>query len=55
MINKKLLVGLVSSVVLVAGCQKEAEEPKAVELKTLEQKVNYTIARNLANNFKQNG
>lgn len=55
MINKKLLVGLVSSVVLVAGCQKEAEEPKAVELTTLEQKVNYTIARNLANNFKQNG
>ena len=55
MINKKLLVGLVSSVVLVAGCQKEAEEPKAVELNTLEQKVNYTIARNLASNFKQNG
>jgi FKBP-type peptidyl-prolyl cis-trans isomerase FkpA len=56
MINKKLLVaGLISSVVLVAGCNKEAEEPKAVELTTLEQKVNYTIARNLANNFKQNG
>ena len=55
MINKKLLVGLVSSVVLVVGCEKQAEEPKAVELTTLEQKVNYTIARNLANNFKQNG
>lgn len=56
MINKKLLVaGLISSVVLVAGCNKEAEKPKAVELTTLEQKVNYTIARNLANNFKQNG
>lgn len=57
MINKKLLIiGLMSSAVLLAGCSKEAEKKEeTIELTTLEQKVNYTIAQNLANNFKQNG
>lgn len=57
MINKKLLVvGLMSSAILLTGCNKEEEKKDvAVELTTLEQKVNYTIAQNLGNNFKQSG
>lgn len=56
MINKKILVvGLISSALMV-GCNKEAEKPAAtIELTTLEQKVNYAIAQNMAQNFKQNG
>jgi FKBP-type peptidyl-prolyl cis-trans isomerase FkpA len=57
MFNKKLLVvGLVSSALLV-GCNKD-EAPKAdavAKLDTLEQKVNYAIAQNMAQNFKQGG
>jgi FKBP-type peptidyl-prolyl cis-trans isomerase FkpA len=56
MINKKLLVvGLISSVVMV-GCNKEAEKKEeTVKLETLEQKVNYVVAQNMAQNFKQGG
>lgn len=57
MISKKLfVVGMMSSLVLLAGCNKEEEKKDPKELlNTLEQKVNYTIATNLANNFKTNG
>lgn len=56
MINKKLLVvGLMSSV-LMMGCNKEAEKPDDSKLlTTLEQKVNYVVAQNMAQNFKQGG
>lgn len=56
MISKKLLiVGLMSSAVLMTGCNKEAEKDESVALTTLEQKVNYTIAQNLGKNLKQSG
>lgn len=56
MINKKLLVvGLISSVLMV-GCNKEAEKKEeTVKLDTLEQKMNYVVAQNMAENFKQGG
>jgi len=56
MINKKLLViGLISSALMV-GCNKEAEKTDAnVELTTLEQKVNYVIAQNMAQQLQQGG
>lgn len=56
MINKKLLViGLISSALMV-GCNKEAEKADAnVELTTLEQKVNYVIAQNMAQQLQQGG
>jgi FKBP-type peptidyl-prolyl cis-trans isomerase FkpA/FKBP-type peptidyl-prolyl cis-trans isomerase FklB len=56
MFNKKLLVvGLISSALMV-GCNKEAEKPdESAMLTTLEQKVNYVVAQNMAQNFKQGG
>src|SRR5690606_2057178 len=56
MINKKLLViGLISSALMV-GCNKEAEKTDVnVELTTLEQKVNYVIAQNMAQQLQQGG
>lgn len=56
--NKRLLIaGLMASTVLIAGCNggttEEAVVEKAVTLETLEQKVNYSIAMNMATNFKQ--
>ncbi len=55
MINKKLLVvGLISSA-LVVGCKKDEQKETAVALTTLEQKVNYAIAQNMAENFKNGG
>lgn len=56
MINKKLLViGLISSALMV-GCNKEAEkEDASIELTTLEQKVNYVVAQNMAQQFQQGG
>ena len=58
MISKKLLiVGLMSSAVLMTGCDKDDAKKKddSVALTTLEQKVNYTIATNLGKNFEQSG
>jgi FKBP-type peptidyl-prolyl cis-trans isomerase FkpA len=56
MINKKLLIVGLASAVLIAGCSKEEKQPDpSTQLQSLEQKVNYTIAQNLANNFKQSG
>lgn len=56
MINKKLLVvGLISSA-LLAGCNKDAEkQDDSAKLTTLEQKVNYVVAQNMAQNFQQGG
>jgi len=56
MINKKLLVaGLVSSALLV-GCNNDSPKVDEVaKLDTLDQKVNYAIAQNMAQNFKQGG
>lgn len=56
MINKKLLViGLISSA-LMMGCNKEAEkQDDSVALTTLEQKVNYVIAQNMAQQMQQGG
>ncbi len=56
MINKKLLVvGLISSVAMV-GCNKEAaKQDEVVKLETLEQKVNYIVAQNMALNLQQSG
>jgi hypothetical protein len=56
MFNKKLLVvGLISSALMV-GCNKEAEKPdESAMLTTLEQKVNYVDAQKMAQNFKQGG
>jgi FKBP-type peptidyl-prolyl cis-trans isomerase FkpA len=56
MINKKLLViGLISSVAMV-GCNKEtAKQDDVVKLDTLEQKVNYIVAQNMALNLQQSG
>lgn len=56
MINKRLLMaGVIASAALVAGCNQGAEETAEAEvsLETLEQKVNYTIAADIASNFKQ--
>ncbi len=56
MINKRLLMaGVIASAALVAGCNQGAEETAETEvaLETLEQKVNYTIAADIASNFKQ--
>lgn len=56
MINKRLLMaGVIASAALVAGCNQSADETAeaGVTLDTLEQKVNYTIAADLASNFKQ--
>lgn len=56
MINKKLLIVGLASAVLIVGCSKEEKQPDpSTQLQSLEQKVNYTIAQNLANNFKQSG
>ena len=56
MINKKLLIVGLASAVLIVGCSKEEKQPDpSTLLQSLEQKVNYTIAQNLANNFKQSG
>lgn len=57
MISKKLLiVGLMSSAVMLAGCSKEAEKKDdSTKLTTMEQKMNYAIAHGLASNLKQNG
>jgi len=56
MINKKLLIVGLATAVLIAGCSKEEKQPDpSTLLQSLEQKVNYTIAQNLANNFKQSG
>jgi FKBP-type peptidyl-prolyl cis-trans isomerase FkpA len=55
MINKKLLVaGLISSALMV-GCNKDEKKDQVAELTTLEQKVNYAIAQNMAENFKGGG
>lgn len=55
MINKKLLIaGLISSAVL-AGCNKDTAVDEVAKLDTLEQKVNYAIAQNMGQNFKQGG
>ncbi|MDO3388680.1 FKBP-type peptidyl-prolyl cis-trans isomerase [Gilvimarinus sp. SDUM040013] len=52
--NKRLLMtGVLCSVAVLAGCnQSEPEAEKEVTLDTLEQKVNYSIALNMATNFK---
>lgn len=57
MMNKRLLMtGMLCSAAILAGCNQgdaEKETTKEVQLQTLEQKVNYAIALNMANNFKQ--
>ncbi|HEY7883339.1 MAG TPA: FKBP-type peptidyl-prolyl cis-trans isomerase [Cellvibrionaceae bacterium] len=56
MINKRLLMaGVIASAALVAGCNQEAAEQPSAEmtLDTLEQKVSYTIAADIAGNLKQ--
>lgn len=57
MTSKRLLMaGVIASVALMAGCNQGAEEATAeseLSLETLEQKVNYTIAADIASNFKQ--
>lgn len=57
MFNKKLLVVSLMSTALLVGCNKD-EAPKVdavAKLETLEQKVNYAIAQNMAQNFEQGG
>ncbi len=55
--NRLLIAGLMASAVLLTGCNEGTAEKEVVEkalaLETLEQKVNYSIALNLASNFKQ--
>ncbi|MDO3381436.1 FKBP-type peptidyl-prolyl cis-trans isomerase [Gilvimarinus algae] len=57
MINKRLLMtGMLCSAALIAGCNQgdsQQDTAKEVQLETLEQKVNYAIALNMASNFKQ--
>lgn len=62
MFNKRLMMaGVICSATVLAGCNQESpdapatapEADKQVTLETLEQKVNYAIALNMASNFKQ--
>jgi FKBP-type peptidyl-prolyl cis-trans isomerase FkpA/FKBP-type peptidyl-prolyl cis-trans isomerase FklB len=56
MINKKLvMVGLMASAALVAGCKEKAPKQDATKLETLEQKVSYLIGQNIGKSMKQNG
>lgn len=57
MINKHLLVvGLVASAALVAGCKEEPKkEDDNAKIATLEQKVSYIIGQNMAKSLQQNG
>src|SRR5690606_1275546 len=56
MINTRLLMaGVIASAALVTGCNQETSEKPSAEmtLETLEQKVSYTIAADIAGNLKQ--
>jgi FKBP-type peptidyl-prolyl cis-trans isomerase FkpA/FKBP-type peptidyl-prolyl cis-trans isomerase FklB len=62
MFNKRLLMaGVICSATVLAGCNQDSSEPadqaaaadSQANLTTLEQKVNYAIALNMAANFKQ--
>lgn len=56
MINKRLLIaGMICSAAVLTGCNQgdEAASDQPAKLETLEQKVNYAIALNMAQNFKQ--
>lgn len=56
MINKKLvMVGLMASAALVAGCKKDAaKQDDSAKIATLEQKVSYIIGQNMAKSLQQN-
>ena len=57
MINKHLMVvGLVASAALVAGCKEDAKkQDDNAKIATLEQKVSYIIGQNMAKSLQQNG
>jgi FKBP-type peptidyl-prolyl cis-trans isomerase FkpA len=54
MINKKLvMIGLMASAVLVAGCKEDAKKKEPAKLDTLEQKVSYLIGQSIGKNIQQ--
>lgn len=54
MINKKLvMIGLMASAALVAGCKEDAKKKEPAKLDTLEQKVSYLIGQSIGKNIQQ--